>query len=67
MTRIVTVTNLSTSEERTYTLPPERAVIAAYAQARGDWNTWTYADKYQHIVTHGKRTVSCGDWTAITK
>jgi len=47
-----------------YTCTPVEAVRAAFAQFdRRDFNTWTYADKYP--VTHNKRSVSCGDYTAL--
>lgn len=58
-----TAVNLRTGEKRTYIgLTQSEAVIAAYAQEHGDWNTWDYGQhKYQ--VTWGKSTVACGDWT----
>lgn len=59
-----TVHNLSTDEERTYTLGAREAVIAARAQVHGDWNTWDYEKKYGHLVEHGKVSVACGDWVA---
>jgi len=57
--------NLSTGEIRWYTCDHHKAVRAAYAQERGDWNTWQYAERYDRLITEGKATVSCGDWTAI--
>lgn len=57
--------NLSTGEVRWYTCDHREAVRAAYAQERGDWNTWQYAERYDDLVTQGRATVSCGDWTAI--
>jgi hypothetical protein len=66
-----TVFNLSTYEEREYTTLPRAAVIAAYAQSRGDWNTWQYEEKYAAFVRAIRRerhiTWACGDWTAIEK
>lgn len=60
----VEVMNLATQEKQVYTLPPEQAVIAAYAQAKGDYNTWDYG-KYRNLVKKGKLTVTCGDWSAF--
>ena len=59
------VLNLNTGETITFSCAPKEAVIAAYAQSLGDWNTWTYADKYGDAVVSGKRTVACGDFAAI--
>lgn len=64
---MTTVRNLATDEERAYSLPPEEAVLAAYAQARGDWATWEYPEKYGHLLIHGEMTVGCGDWCAFTR
>lgn len=67
----VTVMNLSTTEKILYTCSPREAVIAAYAQhpgtppAIGDWNTWDYAQRYNHLVEEGKETLLCGDWSAF--
>ena len=62
----ITVVNLSTGDERTYTgISASEAVIAAYAQSRGDWSTWQYAEKYANMVTKGKVSVACGDWCTM--
>lgn len=62
---MIEVLNLTTGEKRTYSLRlPENAVVAAYAQERGDWNTCDYG-KYDNLVQRGAATVSCGDWTAL--
>ena len=45
-----TVVNLDTDEEIVYTIEPREAVIAAYAQSQGDWNTWDYEVNYGHLV-----------------
>lgn len=58
------VVNLATGAERVYSLPPRAAVIAAYAQGRGDWNTWAYAERYGRQVETGRWHLICGDWTA---
>ena len=50
-----------------YSCEPEIAVIAAYAQARGDFNTWDYSKKYGARVYRGGYSVSCGDYCAMVK
>jgi hypothetical protein len=62
--RVVKVINLKTGAELTFVgLCPSEAVIAAYAQEHGDWNTWNYGShKYKPVF--GKVTISCGDWSA---
>jgi hypothetical protein len=60
---LTTVTNLSTGEERTYSLEPEAAVKSAYLQELGDFNWWTYAKRNVEF-TYGQLTVACGDWCA---
>ncbi|GAF95471.1 unnamed protein product [marine sediment metagenome] len=63
----VTVMNLATGKERIYMgCEPEDAVMAAYAQAHGDWCTWLYS-KYQKFARSGRFCVSCGDWTAFKR
>lgn len=63
----MTVMNLATAEKQEYdnALTPEQAVIAAFAQSRGDFNTWDYQAKYAHLVQAGKLTVLCGDFSAF--
>lgn len=63
----MTVMNLATAEKQEYdnTLTPEQAVIAAYAQSLGDFNTWDYEKRYAHLVETGKHTVLCGDFSAF--
>ena len=55
--------NLKTGEERWFTLPPEQAVVAAYASEHGDGNTWEYTNKKYPVVT-GQYSVACGDWAS---
>ena len=62
---LVRVLNLSTQQEQVYTCSPKEAVIAAYAQSLGDWNTWDYAEKYSNLVMEGKVSFSCGDFAAM--
>lgn len=60
------VTNLDDpTQEQTYTLPPEQAVVAAYEQSRDNWCTWTYPPPEQHPEFRtGRRYVTCGRFTA---
>jgi hypothetical protein len=63
--KAVQAVNLSTGAVRLYTnISPSMAVISAYAQACGDWNTWEYR-KYRKKLVYGAATVACGDWCAI--
>ncbi len=63
MVKTCVVYNLASDEVKTYAeTTPEQAVIAAYAQAHGDYNTWDYHKKYAHLVERGKLSVCCGDW-----
>ena len=49
-----------------WSLPPEEAVVAAYAQLeRRDFNTWLYPEKYRASISSSGRTVSCGGYTAV--
>ena len=48
-----------------YSCSPRAAVIAAYAQDLGDWNTWDYEAKYGRCVIEGRWTVFCGDFSAL--
>lgn len=44
------VFNFITQKEIFYDCEPRKAVVAAYAQSKNDWNTWTYEEKYDHLV-----------------
>lgn len=46
-------------------MTPTLAVICAYAQDLGDWNTWEYGEKYADKAVVGKHTVFCGDFSAF--
>ena len=59
------VINLATDESVSYiaSLSPREAVISAYAtQTKKDFNTWTWKERYDHLVVEGKCSVACGDW-----
>lgn len=60
----VRVFNLATRQELSYWTAPALAVVAAYAQEHGDFNTWDYF-KYWDCLEYGPRVVLCGDWTTI--
>lgn len=64
---VVEVFNLRTAKYGpTYVgITPRQAVIAAYAQSRGDYNTWDYPHKYDHLVIKGDHCVACGDYSAL--
>ena len=63
---ITIVHNLATGAEIGYCLPPEKAVVCAFEQeTRKNCNTWAY-DFSKARVSNSGRTVSCGDWVAIT-
>lgn len=59
------VKNLWSGEEREIGLPPVEAVVTAYAQDHGDYETFGYAAKYNRLVTVATVTVTCGDWCAF--
>lgn len=62
-----TVFNLASDKQMTYSLPAREAVIAAFAQSRGDWNTCEYEDKYAHLAKKGANTWNIGDFAAIER
>ena len=63
---MTTVMNLSNPEQKIiYTCTPREAVMAAYAQSKMDWNTWQYAERYEHMITEGKLCLACGDFSAF--
>ena len=63
----IQVVNLATGQSQLFTCSPREAVIAAYAQERGDWNTWEYPEKYGAMVreseNQGRRYLNVGDQT----
>lgn len=65
--KMSTAFNLSTGERRIYSLSPEDAVIAAYAQSRGDWSTWSYQTRYSGQVVTGAVCVTIGNWSAFRR
>ena len=65
-TAVVTeVHNLVTGEVQTFSLPPGRAVVAAYEQSLKRWCTWQYPEPKDHPkFLERVAYVSCGDFTA---
>lgn len=59
--------NLRTGKSRLYSCSPREAVMAAYAQERGDWNTSDYGGRYAGVVEQTDLHVFCGDWGALLK
>jgi len=60
------VYNLLTGVELIYSISPQAAVIAAWEQDRGNFNTWTY-ERSKAPVEHGRFSVTAGDWTALQR
>lgn len=58
------VFNLTTGEERIYSLPPRESVISAYENERGNNNTWEYKNSRAPIV-EGQKTIAAGNWCAL--
>lgn len=61
---MTTVYTLGGQVEQVFNLPPKEAVIAAYEQSKGNYNTWTYPDNPDYLVW-GKRTVCAGNFAAL--
>lgn len=63
----VDVYNLSTGEIRTYgpTIGPREALILAYRQSRGDYNTWNDGYFTGVAVTECELTMVAGDWSVF--
>lgn len=58
------VVNLSTKEERIYSLDARESVIAAWESEQGNNNTWTYANS-RAPLTVGTFSIAAGDWCAM--
>lgn len=59
-----TVMDLKTGKKIYYSCAPRSAVISAYAQDHGDFNTWDYETKYGCLVEQGNEIVICVDFAA---
>lgn len=61
---MTTVRNTETGATQSYSIGPRRAVMAAYAQSKGDYQTWQYEDRYGHLVKEHQNGYSLGDYQA---
>ena len=62
---ITHVFNLNKAEWTTgYFLAPEQAVVCAWYQARGNYNTWDY-DFTKAVYGKSGKTVFCGEFSAM--
>jgi hypothetical protein len=60
------VFNLNTGQWITYFTSPTRAVIAAFEQSRGNFNTWAYPADHPNLeFAPSGQTVFCGDFGAL--
>ena len=63
---LTTIFNLTTGEERTYTLPVFEALRNAYYADRHQHNTWQYAEKDSPVkLSLSHRTAAAADWCAV--
>ena len=63
MTRVL---NLDTGKAQHFSISPHQAVIAAFEQSKGNWNTWTYPTPgTKSQLGPSGRTVSCGSFCAM--
>jgi len=58
-----TVKNLADGSTQVYSCcKPKEAVVCAYAQSKGDFNTWNYDSKYSNLVEESELCYLCGDF-----
>ena len=57
-----TVKNLADGSKQIYSCKPKEAVACAYAQSKGDFNTWNYDSKYSNLVEESNFCYLCGDY-----
>lgn len=62
MPSLTVVRNLASGAERHFSLTAPEALVAAWEQDRGNFNTWTYADSKAPVVQN-RWTLSADDWT----
>lgn len=67
MSKSVTVRDLETGKQFTYTLPPREALRACYEQSRGNHNWWDYKDLscYPIVSSASGLTISLGDLVVV--
>jgi hypothetical protein len=67
MSFVVDLSNDSDDYQK-FDLDEKSAVVAAYEQSQGNFNTDTYPKFEDHKLSReGKRTVACGNFCAIKK
>ena len=54
--------DLINQKKYVYTCEPRIAVICAYAQSKGDFDTWEYDEKYNHLIEEGPEIYLCGNF-----
>ena len=55
------VTNKRTGSIQTYSLPPREALVAAWEQGRGNFNTWLYQES-ECPIEEGRWHLFAGDY-----
>lgn len=68
MTRTVVrdLEDVSSAEHQLFSCEPKAAVVAAFEQARDNWNTWDYLPFDKHPESfEAELTVVCGDFAAF--
>lgn len=64
---MTTVRTTMGDEVQVFSIGPREAVICAYAQSLGDYNTWGYESRYGHKVAMGTYGWCCGEfWAKLT-
>ena len=65
MNIVIEVMNLMTGDFVYYmNMSPEQAVICAFEQNKGNYNTWNYFN-IPHKIKTGEKTIACGDFCAM--
>jgi len=59
-----TVLSLESDKVQIFSLPPKQAVMAAYAQSLGDYNTWEYEQRYGKLPQRATYGWLCGEFWA---
>ena len=59
------VVNLDNGDKYLYSVLPEKAVVNAWYQSKGDYDWWTYDYSLAQYSESGK-TVHCGSFVAMT-
>lgn len=60
------VLNLKTGVMSTYSCPPAEAVVAAFEQSKGNFNTWEYSEfQYYKEGMRSERCLFLGDFGVV--